>query len=328
MFGWLFGLNRLKVYIASHISNPLMAAPLYAAELQLGAWLRSGSMYSFASLGKVHVWGVAQDLFLGSVVIGASIAAVGAAATYIVVNRRSLHPALARLIDDAAARYLPTGCTSWEFANGKLRGDPIYREILKRGVLPPEGTLADLGCGQGLMLAFIATARKLHTKGLWPPPTWPDPPTGLRLYGIENRPRMVERCRQALGSDATILLGDLRVIPLPRCDVALLFDVVHLMPRGDQDRLLSRTNEALEPGGMLILREADAGGGWRFLVVRCGNWLCRAVQGQWGRRFHFRTAAEWRERLVLAGFEVETQPMGEGTPFANVLLYARRAPAG
>jgi ABC-type protease/lipase transport system fused ATPase/permease subunit len=130
-----------------------------------------------------------------------------------------------------------------------------------------------------------------------------------------------------LQGDATILQGDVRAMPLPRCDVALLFDVVHLMPPGEQDDLLSRVSEAMGPGGLLILREADAAGGWRFRAVRLGNWLCRAVQGQWRRRFHFRTASEWSRRLNELGFTVEARSMRGNMPFANVVLYARRGAA-
>ena len=38
----------------------------------------------------------------------------------------------------------------------------------------------------------------------------------------------------------------------------------------------------------------------------------------------FRTAAEWRAALAGLGFEVTVAPMGDGTPFANVLFVARR----
>ena len=324
--GWLFRLNPVRVYVAANISNPVFAPFLYGAELQVGSWLRRGSWYLPAGLGDVHPWGVAQDVLLGSVVVGGVLAVAGSAATYGVVNHWSLHPALASLIRETANRYLPTGACGWEFANGKLRLDPVYREILALGLLPREGTLADLGCGQGLMLALISTARELHGRGVWPA-GWPDPPAGLRLYGVEDRVPMVAKARQALQGDATILQGDLRAIPLPRCDVALLFDVVHLMPPGDQDDLLSRVSEAIRPGGLLILREADAAGGWRFRAVRLGNWLCRAVQGQWRRRFHFRSASEWSRRLSELGFTVEARPMRGNMPFANVVLYARRGAA-
>jgi hypothetical protein len=36
-----------------------------------------------------------------------------------------------------------------------------------------------------------------------------------------------------------------------------------------------------------------------------------------------RTLGQWVAQLQSLGFEVQTQPMSEGTPFANVLLVAR-----
>ena len=42
--GWLFGLNRLKIYLAANISNPLIAPLLIFSELQTGAWVRRGRL--------------------------------------------------------------------------------------------------------------------------------------------------------------------------------------------------------------------------------------------------------------------------------------------
>ena len=322
-FGWLFGLNCFIVYVASNISNPFVAPLLLAAELQTGAWLNREAWLTPVALASLGFGNIATDLLLGSVVVGGAMAAVGASGTYLVVMRRVLHPTVAALVEKTANRYLLTGCTSWQFANGKLRFDPVYREMLQRDLLPPRGALVDLGCGQGLMLTLLATARELYRTHEWPP-AWPPPPAALRLYGVEIRPRMVAHAEVALGSDATIVRGDLRTTVLPRCDVALLFDVAHLMPRADQDHLLARLAAVIEPGGLLILREADAAAGLRFCAVRVGNWLCHAVQGRWHSRFHYRTAAAWREHLAEIGFEIESEPMGRGTPFGNFVMYARR----
>ncbi len=106
----------------------------------------------------------------------------------------------------------------------------------------------------------------------------------------------------------------------------LLLDVAHLMSRQAQDALLAGIRDALRPGGLLLLREADAAAGWGFRMVRLGNHLTRIIQGQWRRRFHFRTASGWCRSLGDLGFEVSAQPMSQGTPFANVLLLARRGP--
>ena len=318
----LFRLNRLKVYLAANISNPLIAPVLVAGEIQVGGWLTRGAWYSPATIRRAAVWGIAEDLLLGSIVVGLVFGVLAAAVTYAMVRRQSLHPTLARLIENAAARYLPTGFASWEMASGKLSGDPVYLGVLRSGILPAHGTVVDCGCGRGLMLALLAEARTLRDEP-WPP-DWPTPPSSLELVGIETRPRMVKMARLALGAGASIVEADLRHSDIPKGNVMLLFDVLHLMPRTEQDAFLRRLREAVAPGGLLIIREADAAGGWRFLTIRVFNWTTRALQGQWGRRFHFRTVNEWRQSLSAAGFDVETEPMGGGTPFANIVLYARR----
>ena len=72
------------------------------------------------------------------------------------------------------------------------------------------------------------------------------------------------------------------------------------------------------------MREADAAAGWRFRLVRFGNRITALCRGRLRPRFAFRTAAEWQAELADLGFDVSVAPMGDGTPFANVLLVARR----
>jgi hypothetical protein len=104
----------------------------------------------------------------------------------------------------------------------------------------------------------------------------------------------------------------------------LLFDVLHMIPRDDQDRLLARIAAALEPGGTILIREADAAGGWRFLAVRFGNRVKALVTGNWRQRFAFRAHEEWAAALRGLGLDVTAQSAGEGTPFANSLVAGRR----
>ena len=105
---------------------------------------------------------------------------------------------------------------------------------------------------------------------------------------------------------------------------ALLLDVLHLIPPADQQRLLRQIMSRLEPGGVLLIREADAGGGWGFQAVKFGNRLKNVAVGNWRQTFHFRTADDWQQLFAREGWTVVRQPMGEGTPFANVLFRLTR----
>ena len=256
--GWLFGLNRLKVYLAANISNPLVAPFLFALEIQVGTWLRSGQFLSAARLDEVRLQGLAIDILLGSAVVGSVLAVAGTLLTYWGSGARRGEPQETALVAAAAERYLAAGITAWEFARGKLRGDPVYLQVLRDGRLPPHGTLIDLGCGQGLMLALIASAADEWRQGRWPS-SWPPPPLDLRLHGIETRPRVARRASQALEGAATIEEVDVSSWALPSCDAILLFDVLHLLSRDTQDRLMEDAARVLPHGGVLVIREADAG---------------------------------------------------------------------
>jgi len=322
-FASLFRVNRLKAYLAANISNPFVAPFLYAAEIQVGAWLRMGHTYSAATLSEMRLGGLAIDILIGSVVIGAALAAVGAAVTYWAVRGRGDGPQVAELIDAAAERYLVSSISAWEFARSKMRMDPVYFEVLKSGVLPQHGVFLDLGCGQGLMLALLVAARERFRAGRWPP-GWPAPPVDIELRGIELRPRVARRAQRALGSEAVIATEDLTHSSLPPCAAVGLFDVLHLMSRDAQDRLLRDVHGAIAPGGCLLIREADAEGGVRFWMVRAGNRVNAIAQGRGRRKFQFDTQPGWCARLSELGFRIERSTRLDNGPFANFLITARR----
>ena len=319
--GFAFGLNRLKMYLAANISNPLMAPWLLLAEVQAGAWLRRGSFHPL-TLERLKTTGAAvfgMDLLIGSVFVGVALASLAAAATYAVVRGSGLDRHFAELVRRAADRYAGASIAAWEFARGKLGSDPIYRAALSSGVLTSGGTLVDVGCGQGLTLALLAEARRVVDEGTWPHGS-PPPPRFERMAGIETRRRVASLARAALDGDAEIIEGDARTLAMTRASAVLLFDVLHLMRPEEQEALLTETAARLEPGGVVLVREADASGGWRFTAVRLGNRLKAIVFRTRHQSFHARTAAEWRECFTRSGFRAEAHPMGGATPFANVLF--------
>jgi hypothetical protein len=74
----------------------------------------------------------------------------------------------------------------------------------------------------------------------------------------------------------------------------------------------------------MVIREADAAAGWRFTMVALGNRVKALAFGNWGQRFHFRTIAEWEACFSRLGLRTETRPMGQGTPFANMVFVVSR----
>jgi uncharacterized protein (DUF2062 family)/SAM-dependent methyltransferase len=323
--GWLLRLNRLKMYLAANISNPLLSPLLILAEIQAGAWARRQDFHalSLSELRTTSAWVYGGDLLLGSLIVGASLGVAVAAATYATGAARRADP-FAALWEAASDPYLPLSITAWEFARGKLRGDPLYRATAAAGLVPDGHTLVDVGCGQGLTLSVLAHAPRLFAEGQWPDGAAP-PPRFARLVGIELRPRVARLAQQALGDAVEVFAGDARDSMPPQADAVLFFDVLHLMPLEDQDQVIERASAALSPGGTILIREADPAGGWRFTAVRFGNRLKSIVVGRWRQQFHFRTADAWAALLTRHGLRTAVQPMGQGTPFANLLVRAVRS---
>lgn len=328
LVGWLFGLNRVKLYLAANLANPLVMPAILFMEVQAGAWLRQGHAYEITrdAFASIDVWHFGQDLIVGSIVLGTLAGGLVGALTFATLGRAFRDPEYSALVKVASDRFLASGITAWEFARAKLRRDPIYRQVVTSGLLPERGRLLDVGCGQGLTLAIVAAAGAAGREGTWPS-TWAPAPHALTLTGVELRERMARMAQDALADDATVHHLDARQLTHEPSDVIVIFDVLHLLPAGEQETLLAALVASLAPGGRLLVREADASGGWRFSFVRLGNWLTAMTQRRWHPTFHFRTADEWRALLARLGLQVRAQPMGDGTPFANVLLVADKPAA-
>jgi uncharacterized protein (DUF2062 family)/SAM-dependent methyltransferase len=137
IFGRLFRLNRLKVYLAANISNPLVAPWLIFSELQTGAWVRRGQVHALTldTVRRTDPWVFGLDVLAGSVILGGFLALAAAGATYAAARRRSVDDVFAALALRAADRYVSTSITAWEFARAKLQRDPVYRAVLCGGWL-------------------------------------------------------------------------------------------------------------------------------------------------------------------------------------------------
>jgi hypothetical protein len=107
-----------------------------------------------------------------------------------------------------------------------------------------------------------------------------------------------------------------------QCQAILFFDVLHMMPFEDQEQLVGAMTAQLAPSGVILVREADAGGGWRFRAVRAGNRLKAVAFGRWRESFHYRTAIGGR---AVRGFGFSVATGRARAPFANELFVLTRS---
>ena len=181
--------------------------------------------------------------------------------------------------------------------------------------------LWDLGCGRGILLSLLASARTLAAKDERSELSWL---SDIQLYGLEARGRDAGNARAALGEDGTVVTGDVTEFTPPEAEAILLIDVLLHLPEAHQERVISQLSRVLPPGGQLIMREADLHAGWRFHVTKWAERLRAIFRGHFSQRYYYRSQQSWVQVLKANHLKVTTCLMSGGTPFANVLFIGFR----
>jgi len=233
----------------------------------------------------------------------------------------SVHDPTKSLVRAAARKYRAAGFNAYFFALGKLSFDPVFVALLREAHIPEGARILDLGCGQGLLLAWLLAAAEQHRAGPWPP-GWPAPPQHLRFHGIERQERESAWGTSALGGRGQIETADLRRATLPPSDVVVLLDVLHYLDATEQLALLRRVAQCLSAQGRMLLRVTDLGP--RLSLTLVADRVGALLRGHAWPRYHTRPVDEWRQHLDRLGFVTSASPMSAGTPFSNVLLVATR----
>ncbi len=234
-----------------------------------------------------------------------------------------------RLHERATEPYRKAGNFAWHFARGKLGRDPVFRGLIERGLIGEScDRVVDIGCGQGLFASLLSAMSAMQAQpGGWPG-SWPATPKAARYTGIELMPKDVARAEASVGHlrpAPRFVCADMCTAELPPSDLVVILDVLHYVDLESQEGVLLRVRDALR------LRRPTV-----VACRRCGPVVAvsRSASGSiamvtWIRRWASRGAAyggPHADRLMALlerlGFSVQSIPMSEGTPFANVLIVA------
>jgi 1-acyl-sn-glycerol-3-phosphate acyltransferase len=123
----------------------------------------------------------------------------------------------------------------------KMRIEKYYQPYNE--LLPREGEILDLGCGFGFMsymLSFTAPLRKI---------------TGVDYD--EEKIRVAANCISK-NENLDFICDDITRYSFGNKDAILLSDVLHYLPQESQEELLFRCIEKLNPGGVILVRDADS----------------------------------------------------------------------
>jgi len=314
----LFRLNRVLVYAAANLANPLTAPPLIFAEVQVGHRVLLGDWLGLTmeEMAEEGLSGLFRDFFVGSLIVGTGLAAFLALAAWLIARAGRLPPAYQDRVDAIVRRYLDVSIRDAEAARFALVHDPLLPHLLEEPVFAQARRILDLGCGRGVAAALAASA--------------PGGLAGDRSYlGVDMSERHVRAAREALRDvpGASFVATDLRDFDPPSADLVLLVDVLRFLPPPSQDALLRRLGRALAPGATLLVREVDAAAGARFRWTALLDFLSALLPGRPHHRPGYRRASDLRNALVAAGFDVRDRTTLRSSSRALILLEAVRRPA-
>ena len=329
VFARLLRLNRALTYLAAHVSLPGVWPLLVLAELELGRRLRGAGYLPIhlAELRQLELrqFGVdlaARERWWSGAVLAA---AFGLFALW-AARRRQPHPERR----GPASRRRPAATSTPACSTGSscAASSATTRSTSTSSAgasSPPKAASSTSAAAGGSSSPSSSTARELPERGEYPE-DWAPPPPASASTASKSRPKDAEAARHALGDRGRDRdRRPARPPGFPPADAILLLDVLHYLPAADQEDLSPGPPRPSRPGGVLLIRDADAGAGWRFTATRLQERFCALARRHWKQRFHYRSAAEWRALLEKLGLETDEEPMGMGTPYGNVLIAARKS---
>jgi SAM-dependent methyltransferase len=216
---------------------------------------------------------------------------------------KDFSPVLARV----AGRYRGCGRGTHGYVKGKLTRDPVHRDVLALADEEHFGDVLDIGCGRGQLGIALLEA------GL-----------ASSVVGLDRRTGHLAQARRAAeGLSYRAVAQDLALpLALPQATTVLLIDVLYQLTDEAQNAVLLAACRAAHD--RIIIRTLDPDRGVRSLLTLGVERLMRPFSPHSGARVNPWKVPRLQAPLIDLGFAPSVTPCWGGTPFANVLIIARR----
>ncbi|WNG38832.1 class I SAM-dependent methyltransferase [Archangium violaceum] len=179
--------------------------------------------------------------------------------------------------------------------------------------VPTGGTVADVGCGHGLLTALLALGDSRRI-----------------VHGVDPDPRKIEWARQGPGRlpNVKVEVGTVESLAerMPgHFDAVVVCDVLYLLPVERWPGFLRETRRLLRPGGRLLLKEAEGDRSWKHLKCLAQEVVMVKLLGRTkaGGALVLQPREAVESMLRQAGFTPrETVALGAGYSTPHILYVA------
>lgn len=204
-------------------------------------------------------------------------------------------------------RYRPSGLLSRLMLLGRPKACPFHTLA---DFVPPQSTVLDVGCGNGLFLNLLDNAGRIRS-----------------AVGFDVSYSAIDAALRALGSagdDAHITFRQIPTQgewPAGEFDVVSMIDVMHHVRPAEQHDAFSRAARKVKPGGMLLYKDMSTRSLWRA----CANRIHDLVAArQWIRYVGAEAIKAW---ALEAGFALVEERTFDMLWYKHELMVFRRPSA-
>ena len=184
--------------------------------------------------------------------------------------------------------------------------------------VPAGGTVADVGCGHGLLTALLALSDSRR-----------------QVWGVDPDPRKIEEAGRGPGRlpNVKVEVGTVESLAermAGHFDAVVVCDVLYLLPVERWPGFLAEARRLLRPGGRLLLKEAEGDRTWKHFKCLAQEVVMVKLLGRTkaGGALVLHPREAMRELLRQAGFSVrETVELGAGYSTPHILYVAEATAA-
>lgn len=209
-------------------------------------------------------------------------------------------------IKETISLYKISGWKKWFV---KIRfWDAPFLEVER--LVPKEGKIVDLGCGEGLFTNLLALSSSQS-----------------QIIGIEIDENRIRQADHGI-RNVRFEKGDVTNIKIPRADCIIMFHLLHHLNSFEaQEKLIKKCAEALKKNGRLIIVEVAE----QPILKHALSWLTDAFvvpilfeKKLFNMSFFYRTEKGWKELFTKYRLRVQTKQAHKGKPFSHVIFIAQK----
>ena len=192
----------------------------------------------------------------------------------------------------------------WEVFLSKFKFWEEPYEVVDK-MVPREGRVTDLGCGEGLLSNYLAISSPKR-----------------KVIGYELASERLAVAKKGI-KNASFTVGDIVNVSYPKTDSIVLFHVLHHLPsKIAQEKVIKKAKNSLKKNGKLIIVEVHVKPTIKYVLA----WIADHFLVPWvfEKRFYtkayFRKEGEWVSLLKKMGFSIKITEETSGRPFPNIIF--------